>query len=167
MVIGPESRALAILLVDRFEGCELRAKRDPVGYWTIGRGNRFLANGQPVTEGMVLTQDQADALSAHTIDQIADEIGPDLPPWTTVGQAGALVDFAYNVGVRSFQISTLLKLFRAGDVSGAADQFARWVYAADEELDGLVARRAAERELFLSDTQAGADVVVNDGESPT
>ncbi|WP_416152991.1 glycoside hydrolase family protein, partial [Serratia surfactantfaciens] len=33
---------------------------------------------------------------------------------------------------------------------GAADQFGRWVNAGGKRLDGLVARRAAEREMFLS-----------------
>jgi lysozyme len=38
----------------------------------------------------------------------------------------------------------------AGDVAGAADEFKRWVHAGKTVLPGLIKRRAAERELFLT-----------------
>ncbi|OJH84352.1 phage lysozyme [Serratia marcescens] len=68
----------------------------------------------------------------------------------TQGQFDALVSFAYNLGLRALENSTLLRRLNAGDRQGAADQFGRRVNAGGVRLDGLVARRAAERALFLS-----------------
>lgn len=68
----------------------------------------------------------------------------------TQGQFDALVSFAYNLVLRSLSTSTLLQKLNDGDKQGAADQFGRWVNASGKRPDGLVARRAAEREMFLS-----------------
>jgi len=40
-------------------------------------------------------------------------------------------------------------LLNAGDYQAAADQFPRWCHAGNQVLPGLVARRAAERAMFL------------------
>ncbi|WP_420285117.1 lysozyme, partial [Serratia liquefaciens] len=68
----------------------------------------------------------------------------------TQGQFDALVSFAYNLGLRSLSTSTLLQKMNTGDKQGAANEFGRWVNAGGVKLNGLVMRRAAERELFLS-----------------
>ena len=74
-------------------------------------------------------------------------------------QFDALASFAFNLGIGALDGSTLLMLLKAGDVAGAADEFPRWVHAEVDgvrtELPGLVARRAAERALFLDLNQAG------------
>jgi GH24 family phage-related lysozyme (muramidase) len=54
------------------------------------------------------------------------------------------------VGLAALTNSTLLKKLRKGDVAGAADEFPRWNKAGGKVLNGLVKRRAAERELFLA-----------------
>lgn len=70
-------------------------------------------------------------------------------------QFDALVSFTFNVGTSNFGSSTLLKKLNAGDVSVAADQFDVWIYAGGKVLNGLVNRRAAEKELFLNGTFSG------------
>ena len=65
-------------------------------------------------------------------------------------QFDALASFVFNVGPAAFGNSTLLRLLNAGDAAGAAGQFKRWNRGADGVLPGLVTRRAAERDLFLS-----------------
>uniref|UniRef100_A8GDE9 Lysozyme n=1 Tax=Serratia proteamaculans (strain 568) TaxID=399741 RepID=A8GDE9_SERP5 len=57
---------------------------------------------------------------------------------------------AINLGLRSLSISTLLQKLNVGDKQNAANEFGRWVNAGGVKLNGLVMRRAAERELFLS-----------------
>ncbi|MFH4317138.1 lysozyme, partial [Acinetobacter baumannii] len=64
-------------------------------------------------------------------------------------QVAALTSFAYNVGLGAFARSTLLKKLNAGDVRGAADEFLRWTRVGNRTVRGLVARRRAERDLFL------------------
>jgi lysozyme len=46
----------------------------------------------------------------------------------TQGQFDALVSFTYNLGATALAGSHLLKYLNAGDVAGAADQFAVWVH---------------------------------------
>ena len=68
----------------------------------------------------------------------------------TEGQFIALLDFAYNCGEGALRRSTLLKLLNAGKVINAGYEFKRWARAGGRELPGLVRRREAEKELFLS-----------------
>ena len=64
-------------------------------------------------------------------------------------QFDALASFCFNVGLGAFEKSTMFSRLKAGDLHGAATQFARWVNAGGKPLPGLVKRRAAERDLFL------------------
>lgn len=61
----------------------------------------------------------------------------------------ALVDFTFNVGCGAFRGSTLLRKVNAGDMTGAANEFPKWIYAGGKPLRGLVKRRADERALFM------------------
>ena len=71
------------------------------------------------------------------------------------GQLGAMVSLAYNIGVgqpggaADFADSTVRRRFLAGDLAGAANAFRLWRFAGGRELPGLVARREAERAVFL------------------
>ena len=67
-------------------------------------------------------------------------------------QFDALADFIYNLGVANFGTSTLLVKLNALDYDGAADQLLRWNKAGGIVVDGLEARRQAERNLFLYGT---------------
>jgi lysozyme len=66
----------------------------------------------------------------------------------TDSQLGALISFAYNVGLAALAGSTLLRLLNAGDAAGASRQFQRWSRANGKVLSGLVRRRAAEQAMF-------------------
>jgi len=81
----------------------------------------------------------------------------------TVGQLAALSAFLDNVGGGKFGVkdglfalkaadrpSKLWQLCQAEDHAGAAKQFALWTHAGGRELPGLVRRRAAERNLYLT-----------------
>lgn len=56
----------------------------------------------------------------------------------------AFVSLAYNIGVRAFCDSTLVRLLRAGDYEGACKQILRWNRAGGKVLPGLTKRRQAE-----------------------
>lgn len=72
----------------------------------------------------------------------------------TQREFNALVSFTFNVGVDNFRKSTLLKRLNAGDKPAASQEMLRWVYVKDANAKrisrGLVRRRAAERDAFLS-----------------
>ena len=66
------------------------------------------------------------------------------------GQFDALVDFCFNAGRGNFAQSTLLRKVNVRDFGGAAAQFALWVHAGGEVVNGLVRRRKAEAEVFAA-----------------
>lgn len=63
----------------------------------------------------------------------------------------SLVAFAFNVGLGNLQRSQIRMRANRGDWEGAAEAFMQWTKAGGKELKGLVRRRSAEKELFLSD----------------
>lgn len=141
-------------LIKKWEGCYLTAYLCPADVWTIGWGsitNPF--TGDAIIEGDVIDQKTADAWLQVEIDEKAAFVS-DLGLTLTQPQYDALVSFAYNVGTGALGSSTLLRLLRAGDVQGAANQFDAWVHGnPGEVLPGLVSRRADEKALFLSGTE--------------
>ncbi|WP_240023028.1 lysozyme [Serratia marcescens] len=139
-----------IELIKRFEGLRLNAYQDSVGVWTIGYGWTQPVDGKKVGPGMQIDQATADRLLKCGVVQYEQGVNQLVKVKITQGQFDALVSFAYNLGLRSLSTSTLLQKLNAGDKQGAADQFGRWVNAGGKRLAGLVARRAAEREMFLS-----------------
>ncbi|AVU30240.1 muraminidase [Serratia marcescens] len=139
-----------IELIKRFEGLELKAYQDSVGVWTIGYGWTQPVDGKKVGPDMVIDQATADRLLKCGVVQYEQGVNQLVKVKITQGQFDALVSFAYNLGLRSLSTSTLLQKLNAGDNQGSADQFGCWVNAGGVELKGLVKRRSAEREMFLS-----------------
>ncbi len=148
--IGPKG----IALIKQFEGC---ARRRPGGLfeaypdpgtggapWTIGWG----ATGPGIGPGTLWTQAQCDARLEADLERYASEVAAalgDAP--TTQAQFDALVSFHYNTG--AIARATLTARHRAGDIPGAASEFARWNRAGGRVLPGLTRRRAAEADLYL------------------
>lgn len=69
----------------------------------------------------------------------------------TSNQFSALVSFTYNVGEATLKQSALLRYLNAGRYRSAAKELDRWVYIGSSRFPKLVARRKAERKLFLLD----------------
>jgi lysozyme len=133
-------------LIKRFEGLRLKAYRCPAGVWTIGYGHTV-----DVHQGDVITEHQADVMLEVDISQFEQCVEALLEVPVTQGQFDALVSFAFNLGCGALGRSRLLKLLNEGDLEGAANQFPLWRMGGGKVLPGLVARRAAERELFESE----------------
>lgn len=140
-----KTSAVGVALIKGFEKCRLTAYRDAVGVLTIGWGH----TGK-VWLGMVVTQEQADALLAADIQRFESGVAELLKVPVTQGQFDALVSFAFNCGLRNLGSSTLLRKLNAGDVQGASAEFPRWNKAGGSVLRGLTLRREAEQKLFMS-----------------
>jgi lysozyme len=134
---------------------------DPVNIWTIGWGhairyqNRFLKG--PQDQALVksiypggISMDQAVALLHADLVNAGRDVLSVVAVALNDNQFGALTSFAFNLGVGNLSSSTLLKMLNVGNYAGAADEFPRWVRSNGQVLPGLVKRRAAERELFLT-----------------
>lgn len=141
------AKAKAIPLIQRFESCRLTAYPDPATKadpWTCGWGS----TGSDIHKGTVWTQDQADNRLLLDVARFERGVKQLVTVPLTDNQLGALISFAYNVGIGALARSTLLKLLNAGAYEAASDQFARWNRAAGKVMAGLTRRRAAEKALF-------------------
>ncbi len=140
--------ATCFALIRKSEGLRLKAYRDAVGVLTVGYGH----TGPDVSENKKITVDEAEALLStdvtHACDSVLELTGGNV----SQGQLDALTDFVFNLGSGKLRSSTLLKKHRAGNYTGAAAEFGRWVYADGRILPGLVKRRAAETHLYLDGT---------------
>lgn len=141
-IMVPSANCAAI--TKEFEGCKLATYICPAGKLTIGYGH----TGPDVTEGMTITQEQADDLLMKDLTVAAKPINLFVSQELTQNQFDALCDFVYNCGSGNFLHSTLLKCVNRADWPGAILEFGKWTKAAGKELPGLVKRRAAEAALF-------------------
>lgn len=131
-------------LIKSFEGLRLQAYQDAVGVWTIGYGTT-----RGVKAGMSISKEQAECMLLSDVQRFEPEVYRLIKVSLNQNQWDALICFIYNLGAANLESSTLRRLLNAGDYAGAAEQFPRWSKAGGKVLNGLVRRRAAERELFL------------------
>lgn len=148
MKISPKG----IDLVKRFEGCKLKAYKDPVGIWTIGVGIIRYPNGKPVKQGDVITQAQAEEYLMHELNMKAGQIQHHFyNVFLTQNQMDAIISFAFNCGVAALGKSTLLKKIKANPNDPSIElEFMKWVKGGNKVLPGLVKRRQAESDLYFS-----------------
>lgn len=156
---------LTLNLIKDYEGFEGgRAYDDPIGLCTIGYGHLIKAIPKPtlcakinldtVENGKFLNRplSEEEAFKLLDDDTLGTRVGvkkllkPELE--LNRNQFGALVSFAFNVGVANFGKSTLLKLVNKGEHDLAARQFAKWVLADGKPFRGLKKRRACEEALY-------------------
>ena len=136
-------------LICGFEGKRLTAYDDGVGVWTIGFGTTVYPNGIKVMKGDTCTEAQAKTYMAHDLKKFEATVNKAVTVQLNQNQFDALVSLAYNIGTNAFSKSTLVKKLNANDIRGAADQFDVWVNAGGKRMQGLVNRRAKEKEVFL------------------
>lgn len=139
--IGPKGLAL----IKSFEGLRLKSYICPAGVLTIGYGS----TGPHVKPNMTITEAQADKLLQDDLDRFEACVAKHAPD-ATQNEFDAMVSLAFNIGTGAFEKSTLLRRFKSGDKAIAANQFGAWVNAGGKKLAGLVRRRQAEKQLFLS-----------------
>lgn len=154
---GPRFSQEGLDLVRTFEGFR------PKAYYDLGGNRGTLTVGYGFTKS-----DIPDLTPSYTIDRrraeqmlpslLDKKYGPSVTRNVKVPlndqQYSALTSFVYNVGPGAFERSTLLKKLNAGDFSGAASEFDKWIFAGGKPVEGLARRRAAEKALFSNDTQA-------------
>jgi lysozyme len=164
--------AAGIKLVKKWEGVldgdpttvNLDPYLDPVGIWTIGWGHaitdldgKFIRGKENRRKAFALFpngltfQQAEDLLRADLIEASKDVLRLVKVP-VTDNQFAALVSFQFNTG--ALKISSLLKHLNARRYCEAAKEFPRWnkgrVNGQLVVLNGLVKRRADERQLFES-----------------
>ncbi|MBQ8635685.1 lysozyme [bacterium] len=126
------------------EGYSENAYQDTGGVWTIGYGHT-----KNVKPGDKITKEQADNLFREDLSVHTDSL-KHVKIKLSENEKAALSSFIYNIGGTRFYNSDMLKKLNNGDKKGAANEFERWVYDNKKIQKGLVNRRKAEKELFLT-----------------
>lgn len=139
-----------IELIKSFEGLQLESYQDSVGVWTIGYGH----TGGDVKHGQHINEEQAEELLRKDLATAEKGVADAIHTEITDNQFAASVSLAFNVGVSAFKHSSIVKMINAGDTEAAADRFLLFNKAGGVVLPGLVRRRKAERELFLTPDHA-------------
>jgi GH24 family phage-related lysozyme (muramidase) len=135
-------------LVKHFEGFYPTAYKDPVGVWTIFWGHTGLQHRDgTVYPGRSGTREEGERLLRYDMNQFERRVETFVKVPLTDNQFAALVSFDFNTG--GLGRSTLLKKLNAGDYTGAANEFLKWIRGGGRVLPGLVRRRKSERNLFL------------------
>jgi lysozyme len=135
-----------INLIKHYEGLSLKKYLCPAGLPTIGYGHKLL----PDENWNTVTNQQADDLLAHDLIKVESCINNNVNVPITQPQFDSLASFVFNLGCSNFHASTLLQLINDEQYLLAADEFCKWDHCKGKELEGLLDRREAEKQLFLS-----------------
>jgi lysozyme len=134
--------ALALPLIEVWEGLRTRPYRDPVGIATV-------CYGQTGVEMRPYSPEECKAMLNRAI---IGRYGPEVIKCTPgigeyPGAFAAAISLAYNIGPTAYCKSTAARRFREGRLSEGCDAFALWVRAGGRVLPGLINRREAEIEM--------------------
>ena len=132
-----------ISLIQKFEGCELKAYQCSAGVWTIGYGHT-----KNVIEGMTITKEQAEQMLVDELHEYENYINEYVTTALSQNQFDALVSWVYNLGPANLKASTMLKVLNSGKYEDVPAQMKRWNKAGGKVLEGLIRRREAEACLF-------------------
>lgn len=141
-----KASAQAKAKLKKLEGLRLVAYRDVGGVWTIGYGHI-----QGVREGDSCTEAQADNWLWEELGIYEETVTSACTVEPTQNQFDAMVLLCYNIGMRAFRNSTVLKAHNRGDFISAARAFGLWNKVKGRVVAGLTARRAAEAAMYLED----------------
>ena len=130
-------KGLAVLKLR--EGSRNKAYKDVKGIWTIGVGH----TGPEVQEGLVWTDQQILDVLKQDVKVAEQGVTDNVRVALSQNQFDALVSFIFNVGVKAFRRSTMLKYINIGEFGLAAQQFDRWVIPIE-----VTSRRMSEKAQF-------------------
>lgn len=131
---------------------------DAAGHWTIGYGHKIRPHEKKTLFN--LTEAEASDLLDRDCDPAElyiSSISPRFKVQLAQHQFDACVSLAFNIGLRAFEESTMLKYLRAGDHGNAAAEFDRWIYVTKTgkggikrkvRSRGLMNRRRMDRAIF-------------------
>ncbi|MCY1740386.1 lysozyme [Ensifer sp. SL37] len=143
----------AISLIKISEGCELRAYLCPANIPTIGYGHTKTVTRDDVKSRKTISEAEAERLLKIDLADFEKGVAKLVTVKLTDDQFGALVSFAYNLGIGALGSSTLLKRINAkaplADIERAWSQWNKArVGGVLKPLAGLTKRRKAEFDLF-------------------
>lgn len=140
-----------IALIKHHEGVRNRPYRDCIGLWTVGVGH-LIGDGKslPDSWNKTFTSEEVDALLRTDLRRFELGISKMLPnvPLRQC-EFDSLVSFAFNVGLGTFQRSTLRQALLRNDKTQAMESLLKYCKAGGKIVKGLQTRRLDEKQLFL------------------
>lgn len=137
-----------IELIKEFEGYKSEAYQCTSGVWTIGYGHT-----KNVQKGDTCSVEEATEFLKQDVEIAERAINQLVKVELNQNQFDAILSFVYNIGRENFKHSSMLKFLNSAHFPLAAGQFDRWVYSRSNKSQGLINRRAKEKELFLKPMQ--------------
>jgi len=153
----------AVAMIKHHEGVRYKPYRCPAKLWTIGVGHvLYPEQGKmPIDqrEKMPLKPEDFREFSKDEVDRILEAdlqrfvVGVQryCPAGLNENRLGALVSFAFNVGLGTLQSSTLRQKHNRGDFEGVKQEFLKFTKAGGKVLPGLVKRRNDEIALYFAE----------------
>lgn len=135
---------IALDFIRNEEGCKLKAYLCPAGRWTIGYGHTA-----GVTEGMVISQANAEDLLRADVIDVAQRMSSYIKAPVTKWQYIALVSLSFNIGDLRRKAPKLLHNLNSRQEDKAAHEFLDICQAGGKVVPGLKRRREKEAKLFL------------------
>jgi len=141
-----------IALIKHHEGVRNRPYRDCIGLWTVGVGH-LIGDGKSLPESWnkTFTSEEVDALLIRDLNRFERGVSKMLPnvPLRQC-EFDSLVSFAFNVGLGTFQRSTLRQALLRGNKTQAMESLVKYCRAGGKIVKGLQTRRLDEKAVFES-----------------
>jgi len=139
-----------IALIKHHEGVRSRPYRCPANLWTVGVGH-LIGDGKllPDSYNRTFTEEEIDGILKSDLRRFELGISKMLPnvPLRQC-EFDCLVSFAFNLGLGTFQRSTLRQALLRNDKKAAMESLVKYCRAGGKILKGLQTRRLDERALF-------------------
>ena len=124
-----------IEFIKREEGLRLTAYDDIAGNITLGYGHLV----QPDDDlALTITEEEAEKILRVDLEESEHSVDSLVKVPLEQHQFDALSSWTFNLGHGNLKRSTLLKKLNAGLYSEVPKQMLRWVYAGDQNQDGVV-----------------------------
>lgn len=148
-------------LIEGFEGLFLQSYDDAtdhivqrgqrvLGTLTIGYGHTSVAGPPRVYVGMTISAQMADAILSSDLTAVELEVQHLVRVPLNQNQFDALVSFQFNTGWLAHANCSLLSALNSGNYRVADEDFMLYDRASGHVEQGLVRRREAEKQLFLT-----------------
>ena len=140
-----------IALIKHHEGVRNKPYRCPAGLWTVGVGH-LIGDGKslPSDWNRTFTQDEIDGLLKRDLNRFELGVCKMLPTvQLKQSEFDALVSFSFNLGLGTFQRSTIRQAMLRGDKAVAGESLLKYCKAGGKILKGLQTRRQDEYKLLM------------------
>lgn len=144
-----------------YEGLRLEAYPDPATGnepWTIGYGHTGGLSGAKVKKGDRITKEEAELYMKSDLASIYNKLIPLIKTPLNPNQWAALISFGGNLKWNTLIKSSVIKYINDGRLSEVPGRMALYRLGDGKVMNGLVRRRAAEGNLWMSSVNATQEI---------